>query len=155
MSTSIAQAILEGANKLRKAGVPDERREAGSLLMYVLDRDRGYILTHAEDLLSDEQAEKFVDSLNERGRGKPLQYITGRQEFFGLAFEVNSDVLIPRPETELLVETALSLVSQNEASLICDVGTGSGCIVVTLLNELPSASAVALDISAAALKVAE
>jgi release factor glutamine methyltransferase len=155
MSTSIAQAILEGANKLRKAGVPDERREAGSLLMYVLDRDRGYILTHAEDLLSDEQAEKFVDSLNERGRGKPLQYITGRQEFFGLAFEVNSDILIPRPETELLVETALSLVSQNEASFICDVGTGSGCIVVTLLNELPGASAVALDISAAALKVAE
>jgi release factor glutamine methyltransferase len=155
MSTSIAQAILEGANKLRKAGVPDERREAGSLLMYVLDRDRGYILTHAEDLLSDEQAEKFVDALNERGRGKPLQYITGRQEFFGLEFEVNSDVLIPRPETELLVETALSLVSQNEAPFICDVGTGSACIVVTLLNKLPGASAVALDISAAALKVAE
>lgn len=155
MSTSIAQAILEGANKLRKAGVPDERREAGSLLMYVLDRDRGYILTHAEDLLSDEQAEKFVDALNERGRGKPLQYITGRQEFFGLEFEVNSDVLIPRPETELLVEAALSLVSQNEAPFICDVGTGSGCIVVTLLNKLPRASAVALDISAAALKVAE
>jgi release factor glutamine methyltransferase len=155
MSTSIAQAILEGANKLRKAGVPDERREAGSLLMYVLDRDRSYILTHAEDLLSDEQAEKFVDSLNERGRGKPLQYITGRQEFFGLEFEVSSDVLIPRPETELLVETALSLVSQNEAPFICDVGTGSGCIVVTLLNKLPGARAVALDISAAALKVAE
>ena len=107
MSTSIAQAILEGANKLRKAGVPDERREAGSLLMDLLDRDRGYILTHAEDLLSDEQVEKFVDALNERGRGKPLQYITGRQEFFGLEFEVNSDVLIPRPETALLVEAAL------------------------------------------------
>jgi release factor glutamine methyltransferase len=155
MSTSIAQAILEGANKLRKAAVPDERREAGSLLMYVLDRDRGYILTHAEDLLSDEQAGKFIDSLNERASGKPLQYITGRQEFFGLEFEVNSEVLIPRPETELLVETALSLVSQNEEPFICDVGTGSGCIVVTLLKTLPGASAVALDISTAALKVAE
>lgn len=155
MSTSIAQAILEGANKLRKAGVPDERREAGSLLMYVLDCDRGYILTHAEDLLSDEQAGKFIDSLDERASGKPLQYITGRQEFFGLEFEVNSDVLIPRPETELLVEAALSLISQNEEPFICDVGTGSGCIVVSLLNKLPDASAVALDISAAALKVAE
>jgi len=155
MSTSIAQAILEGANKLRKAGVPDERREAGSLLMYVLDRDRGYILTHAEDLLSDEQVGKFIASLDERAGGKPLQYITGRQEFFGLEFEVNSDVLIPRPETELLVETALSLVSQNVAPFICDVGTGSGCIVVTLLNKLAGASAVAVDISAAALKVAE
>lgn len=155
MSTSIAQAILEGANKLRKAGVPEERREAGSLLMHVLDCDRGYILTHAENLLTDEQVEKFSDSLNERARGKPLQYITGRQEFFGLEFEVNSDVLIPRPETELLVEAALSLVSQNEAPFICDVGTGSGCIVVTLLDKFPNASAIALDISAAALKVAE
>lgn len=155
MSTSIAQAILQGANKLRKAGVPDERREAGSLLMYVLNRDRSYILTHAEAELSDEQVEKFSDSLDERGRGKPLQYITGRQEFFGLEFEVNSDVLIPRPETELLVEAALSLVSQNEAPLICDVGTGSGCIVVTLLHKLPRARAVALDISPAALAVAK
>ncbi|HBB87512.1 MAG TPA: peptide chain release factor N(5)-glutamine methyltransferase [Blastocatellia bacterium] len=155
MSTSIAQAILQGANKLRKAGVPDERREAGSLLIFVLDRDRSYILTHAEDELSDEQVEKFIESLDERARGKPLQYITGRQEFFGLEFEVNSDVLIPRPETELLVEAALSLVSQNEAPFICDVGTGSGCIVVTLLHKLPRARAVALDISPAALAVAE
>lgn len=155
MSTSIAQAILQGANKLRQAGVPDERREAGSLLMYVLDRDRSYILTHAEAELSDEQVEKFIDSVDERGRGKPLQYITGCQEFFGLEFEVNSDVLIPRPETELLVEAALSLVSQNETPFICDVGTGSGCIVVTLLHKLPRARAVALDISPAALAVAE
>jgi release factor glutamine methyltransferase len=155
MSISIAQAVLDGANKLRQAGVPDERREAGSLLMYVLDRDRSYILTHAEAELSDEQLEEFSASLNERGRGKPLQYITGRQEFFGLEFEVNSDVLIPRPETELLVEAALSLVSQDEAPFICDVGTGSGCIVVTLLHKLPRARAVALDISPAALAVAE
>ncbi len=155
MSTSIAQAILQGANKLRKAGVPDERREAGSLLMYVLDRDRGYNLTHAEDQLTNEQIEKFSESLDARAQGKPLQYITGRQEFFGLEFEVNSDVLIPRPETELLIEVALALVSANEEPFICDVGTGSGCIVVTLLHKLPSARAVALDISTAALAVAE
>jgi release factor glutamine methyltransferase len=154
MSTSIAQAVLQGANKLRKAGVPDERREAGSLLMYVLERDRSYILTHAEAELSDEQLGKFIDSLDERGQGKPLQYITGRQEFFGLEFEVNADVLIPRPETELLVEAALALVSQNQAPFICDVGTGSGCIVVTLLHKLPLALAVALDISPSALAVA-
>ncbi len=155
MSPSIAQAILEGANKLRKAGVPDERREAGSLLMYVLDRDRGYILTHAEDQLTNEQIEKFSASLDARAQGKPLQYITGCQEFFGLEFEVNSDVLIPRPETELLIEAALALVSANEEPFICDVGTGSGCIVVTLLHKLPRARAMALDISTAALAVAE
>src|ERR1041385_4542713 len=101
MTTSIAEAILEGANKLRKAGVPDERREAGSLLMHVLGRDRTYILAHAENSLSDEEVEKFSAALDERAQGKPLQYITGSQEFFGLEFVVNEDVLIPRPETEL------------------------------------------------------
>lgn len=154
MSTSIAQAILQGANKLRKAGVPDERREAGSLLMYVLDRDRTYLLAHAEDQLADEQVEKFGEALDERAPGKPLQYITGRQEFFGLEFEINRDVLIPRPETEILVEAALALVSPNDAPFICDVGTGSGCIVVALLHKLPRSRAVALDISEAALAVA-
>ncbi len=155
MGTSIAEAVLHGANKLRKAGVPEERREAGSLLMHVLGRDRTYILGRAEDLLTDEQVEEFSESLEARAEGKPLQYITGRQEFFGIEFEVNNDVLIPRPETELLVEAALSIVSQNETPFICDVGTGSGCIAITLLHKLPRARGIALDISAAALAVAE
>ncbi|HXL80487.1 MAG TPA: peptide chain release factor N(5)-glutamine methyltransferase [Pyrinomonadaceae bacterium] len=155
MGTSIAEAVLHGANKLRKAGVPEERREAGSLLMHVLGRDRTYILGRAEDLLTDEQVEEFSESLEARAQGKPLQYITGRQEFFGIEFEVNNDVLIPRPETELLVEAALSIVSQNETPFICDVGTGSGCIAITLLHKLPRARGIALDISAAALAVAE
>lgn len=155
MGTSIAEALLHGANKLRKAGVPDERREAGSLLMHVLDRDRTHILAHADDELTDEQVEKFSESLDARAQGKPLQYITGRQEFFGLEFEVTSDVLIPRPETELLIEAALSIVSPNETPFVCDVGTGSGCIVVTLLHQLPRARALALDISEAALAVAQ
>jgi release factor glutamine methyltransferase len=155
MATSIAEAILHGANKLRKAGVPEERREAGSLLMHILDRDRTYILAHAEDPLSDEQVEKFSESLDARAQGRPLQYITGHQEFFGLEFEVTSDVLIPRPETELLIEAALSVVSPNETPFICDVGTGSGCIVITLLYKIPRARGIALDISEAALAVAE
>jgi release factor glutamine methyltransferase len=155
MATSIAQAILQGANKLRKAGVPEERREAGSLLIQVLGRDRTYILAHAEDQLTDEQVEQFSESLDARAQGKPLQYITGRQKFFGLEFEVTGDVLIPRPETELLVEAALSIVSPNETPFICDVGTGSGCIAITLLHKLPQARGIALDISAAALAVAQ
>ena len=155
MATSIAEAILQGANKLRKAGVPEERREAGSLLMYVLNRDRTHLLAHAEDQLSEEEVEKFVETLEARAQGKPLQYITGQQEFFGLEFEVNADVLVPRPETELLVEAALALVSPNETPFICDVGTGSGCVIVALLHKLPQARGLALDISPAALAVAE
>ena len=156
MTTSIAEAILHATHKLRQAGVPEARREAGSLLAYVLNRDRSFILSHAEDAIDEEQAERFGQCLERRAQGEPLQYITGNQEFFGLDFEVTRDVLIPRPETELLVETALKLLAGSDgAPFICDVGTGSGCIAIALLHELPQARAIALDISPGALAVAE
>jgi release factor glutamine methyltransferase len=151
----MAETILQGADRLRKAGVPEARREAGSLLGYVLGRDRSFILTHAEDLIGEEEAERFRDCLERRVHGEPLQYITANQEFFGLDFEVTKDVLIPRPETELLIETALRLFAEPAAApFICDVGTGSGCIAITLMQQLPPARAVAIDISPAALAVA-
>lgn len=160
MAISIAEAILQGAHDLRKAGVAEARREAGSLLAHVIGRDRTFILSHADDPLSDEQLKHFRRVLESRATGKPMQYTTGHQEFFGLDFEVTSDVLIPRPETELLVEKVLQLVSSSVAApFICDVGTGSGCIAITLLHELllnhPDTRAVAIDISEAALEVAK
>ena len=154
MPTSIAETILQGAHRLRKAGVPEAQREAGSLLGYVLGRDRSFILTHAEDALGEEQAERFRECLERRAQGEPLQYITANQEFFGLDFEVTKDVLIPRPETELLIETALELLTPSADAFICDVGTGSGCIVITLMQQRKQARAVAFDISPAALAVA-
>jgi release factor glutamine methyltransferase len=154
MPTSIAEAILQGAHDLRKAGVPEARREAGSLLAHVLGRDRTFILSHADDPISEDHLEMFRGTLDWRAAGKPLQYITGHQEFFGLDFEVTADVLIPRPETELLVEKALKLISNEAASMICDVGTGSGCIAISLLHELPRARGVAIDVSPAAIEVA-
>lgn len=155
MPNSIAETILQGANRLRKSGVPEARREAGSLLAYVLGRDRSFILTHAEDALGDEPAERFRECLERRAQGEPLQYITANQEFFGLNFEVTKDVLIPRPETEVLVETALKLFAEPaDAPFICDVGTGSGCIAITLMQQLPQARAIAIDISPDALAVA-
>ena len=155
MPNSIAETILQGANRLRKSGVPEARREAGSLLAYVLGRDRSFILTHAEDALGDEPAERFRECLERRAQGEPLQYITANQEFFGLDFEVTKDVLIPRPETEVLVETALKLFAEPaDAPFICDVGTGSGCIVITLMQQLPQARAIAIDLSPDALAVA-
>ena len=156
MTTSIAEAILQGAHQLRQADVPEARREAGSLLAYLLERDRSFILAHAEDAISEEQSQRFREYLERRAEGEPLQYITGHQEFFGLDFEVTPDVLIPRPETELLIETALDLFRSSDKDIfICDVGTGSGCIAITLLHELQPARAVAIDISPAALAVAK
>src|SRR6266850_2268960 len=146
MSLSIAEAILEATSVLRDAGVPESRREAGSLLANVLNRDRTFLITRAEEFLTAEDLEVFRGQVARRARGEPLQYISGYQEFFGLTFEVDKHVLIPRPETELLVETALALIGDAEASpLICDLGTGSGCIAITLLRERGGARAVAVD----------
>lgn len=154
MPISIAEAILEGANKLRKAGVPEARREAGSLLAFLLGKDRTFILRHADDPISGEQETLFQEFLNARAQGEPAQYITGRQDFYGLEFEVTPAVLIPRPETELLIEAAIKLIGAEEMVSFCDVGTGSGCIAITLLVQLPLAHAMAVDVSPAALEIA-
>lgn len=153
---TIAEAILQGTNRLRKADVAEARREAGSLLGYVLRRDRTFIISHAEDAITSDQAGVFARLIEDRAQGKPLQYITGHQEFFSLDFEVTPAVLIPRPETETMVEAALRLLPNVEAgTLICDVGTGSGCLAVTLLHERRNARGVAIDISPAAIEVAK
>ncbi|HVQ39321.1 MAG TPA: HemK/PrmC family methyltransferase, partial [Pyrinomonadaceae bacterium] len=160
MPTSIAEAILQGAHLLRKAGVPEARREAGSLLAYVIGQDRTFIVSHADDPITAEELGEFLSGVEARSAGKPLQYITGHQEFFGLDFEVTADVLIPRPETELLVEKALQLVPSAPAAIrICDVGTGSGCVAISLAHQLlinhPDLRIVAIDISEAAIEVAK
>lgn len=154
MTVSIGNAITLGAQLLSVAGVDEARMEAGSLLAHVLGRDRTFIVVHAEDALTDEQIQKFRESVGRRAQGEPLQYITGRQEFFKLKFEVTPDVLIPRPETEIIVERALEFLRAKAGALIADIGTGSGCIVISLLNELPEACGVATDNSATALRVA-
>jgi release factor glutamine methyltransferase len=156
MTISIAEAILQASQVLRQSGVPEARREAGSLLAHVSGKDRTFLISHSEDLLRVEVLDSYRAVVARRATGEPLQYITGSQDFFGLEFIVTPDVLIPRPETELLVESALNLIrSEIVAPMICDVGTGSGCIAITLVHELPHARAVALDISTAALRVAE
>lgn len=155
MKLSIAEAVAESAKTLRLAGVPAAKRDASSLMSYVLGRDRTFVIAHADDLISQESHTRLQDYVNRRARGEPLQYITGHQEFFGLNFTVTSDVLIPRPETELLVETALDLVPHDKSIFICDVGTGSGCIVVSLLSRLHLATGLATDISENAIAVAK
>jgi len=153
MSVSIGEALRRASQELDHGGVAEARREAGSLLSYVIARDRTFLLSHAEDLLGEDELESFEKAVLRRAAGEPLQYITGTQDFFGRAFRVTPDVLIPRPETELLVEAALQVM--NADPVICDVGTGSGCIAITLLCERKDARAVAVDISEAALEVAQ
>jgi release factor glutamine methyltransferase len=135
--------------------VVEARREAGSLLGHVLGRDRSFVITHANDLLGDQPYLTFRNLINRRAGGEPLQYLTGHQEFFKLDFEVSPDVLIPRPETELIVEMALEFCRNDPAPSIADIGTGSGCIAISVLYELPEARAIATDVSPAALRLAQ
>lgn len=124
--------------------------------MHVIERDRTWLYAHPEQELSREQAAIYARLLDARAAGAPVQYLTGRQEFWGLDFEVTPAVLIPRPETEHLIEVALERLGARRAEplTIADVGTGSGCIAVALARELPQARFFATDISARALAVA-
>jgi len=131
------------------------------LLRFVLDCDRAYLFAHPEREFTPEEAARYDAALAERSRGVPAQYIIGHQEFWGMDFIVTPAVLIPRPETELLVETALELRKRDggrERPLhtirIADVGTGSGCIALALAKELPDAEIRATDISLDALEIA-
>jgi release factor glutamine methyltransferase len=151
---SIAEALKQASRVLDSAGVPEARREASSLLSFVLGKDRTFLISHAEDPVDDDSVDQLREFVERRAAGEPLQYITGVQDFYGREFRVTPDVLIPRPETELLVEAALA-VTKADSPFLCDVGTGSGCIAVTLLCEIVGSRAVAVDKSLAALEIAK
>ena len=152
MNISIGETLRRAARVLEENGVADARREAGALLSHVIGKDRTFLISHAEDAIGEAEQERFEAVIARRAAGEPAQYITGTQDFYGRAFRVTPDVLIPRPETELLVEAALQVM--NAEARICDVGTGSGCIAITLVCERDEARAVAVDVSEAALLVA-
>jgi len=150
----IHEAIDLAAEALEDSGVPGARLDAERLLASELGKDRSYLLAHFQDSVPEPGAERrFFALITERRRGKPLQYLLGRQEFRGLEFEVTPAVLIPRPETELLVDTAVERLSQGNPTL-ADVGTGSGCIAVATAVALPRARVLATDLSEDALVVA-
>lgn len=153
---TITQAITEGARRLRASGVAEERRTAGLLLCNVLQVERTHLLTKAHEEIDEPSYRRYLDLVVRRAAGEPLQYITGHQEFYGLDFIVTPEVLIPRPETEFLVERVVEIakVLSNEQLLIAEVGTGSGCVAVAVAVHLPRARVIATDISRAAIEVA-
>jgi release factor glutamine methyltransferase len=148
---TLQTALLQGIKLLEEAAVPVPRLTAEVLLSHALKQERVYLYAHPEQELEEVEWLHYGRYLHERLQGKPTQYITKRQEFYGREFRVTPDVLIPRPETEHVVEVALAI--GRGARRLVDVGTGSGALAVTLQLEM-GASAVATDISPAATKVA-
>lgn len=145
-------------DRLSSAHVPSPRMNAELLLMFTLQCDRAYLHAHPERKLSADEQARYNQALAEREHGMPAQYITGHQEFWGMDLVVTPAVLIPRPETEHVIEAVLANVGRAPSTAamlrIVDVGTGSGCIALALAKELPQAKIAATDISAPALEIA-
>jgi len=153
MPASTGEA-LQAARARLAATSRDPGRDAEMLLTHVSGWDKAALLTHPERLLSAQQSSLFEILVTRRMAREPMQYITGAQEFFGLLFEVSPDVLIPRPETEHVVEATLEHFGREAKVRLVDVGTGSGAIAVVIAHALPQSQVTAVDLSPAALEVA-
>src|SRR5256884_1659971 len=162
----IRTALKLGIAQLRAAHVPSDTLAAELLLLHATGRTRTSLYSHPEDALTESESQNYFSWIERRAAGVPTQHLTGKQEFWGLELEVTPDVLIPRPETEHLIEVALDRLAvrelrsarntklTGEGLTIVDIGTGSGCIAIALAKELPAAKICATDISPVALAVA-
>jgi release factor glutamine methyltransferase len=153
----LRNALNSAIQRLTVANVPSPRMNAETLLMFTLGCDRAHLYGHPERKLTAVEQTGYDDALAQRSQGIPAQYITGHQEFWGMDFIVSPAVLIPRPETEHVIETVLARVGRtllSDALKIVDVGTGSGCVALALAKELPQAEIHAIDFSPAALEIA-
>jgi len=153
MST-IAEILPLAEAALADSGIAQPRREASSLLAFAVGKDKAFLIAHPEYVLNSDEETHFADCLARRARREPFQYITGRQEFYGLDFIVTPDVLIPRPETEMVVEHAIRVLGVESRSRFCEVGVGSGSISIAILKNMAGANAVGLDVSMPAIEVA-
>jgi release factor glutamine methyltransferase len=156
MGVQLRDSLKKAVEQLTTAKIGSPRLNAETLLMFVLGCDRAYLHAYPERELTADESSRYDQALAQRVSGIPAQYITGHQEFWGMDLIVSPAVLIPRPETEHLIEAALEILKsrKTEAIRIADVGTGSGAIALALAKELPRAEIEAIDISPAALEIA-
>jgi release factor glutamine methyltransferase len=154
MASLLGQALHDIAAALRQAGVEEPEREAVALAAWALDMPTAMILAHPERPLTDDEESRLRHALNRRAAREPFAYITGREEFYGVELLVDQRVIVPRPETEHVVERALAIAREFDPPVIADIGAGSGCIAVALAYHLPRAVIYATDSSTEALEVA-
>jgi len=150
----ISESLAKAEEILGASGIPDPRREAASLVMLALEKEKTFLYAHPDYELTELETSKLESLLERRSAREPLQYISGVQEFYGLEFEVTPDVLIPRPETEMVVEHAIDLLRPRASQRFCEIGVGSGCISISILHHLSGATAIGTDVSTSAIKIA-
>ena len=147
------EAICFGEEKLNIAGIDDARHDAWLLLTFICKIDRTFYYVHMDEEMEAERFSEYENVLNKRAEHVPLQYITGEQEFMGIPFRVNDAVLIPRQDTETLVEEALKVV--RPGMKVLDMCTGSGCILISILKNIVDVQGFGYDISKQAINVAK
>lgn len=152
---NVSDAIKFGTEKLRESSVAEPERESPLLLRLALKRDAAFVYANPEYRLDAVESIMFKAVVKRRAAREPFQYISGVQEFYGLEFVVTPDVLIPRPETEILVEAAINELENVLAPRFCEIGVGSGCISIAMLKNLLNATAIGADVSQQALNVAK
>jgi release factor glutamine methyltransferase len=154
MTMNVKEALQRASFCLREKGLPQPRREAESLLTAALGVSLAWLYAHDDAVPDKMNLDTFFQWVNRRAAGEPYAYLAGEKEFMGLMFDVNPAVLIPRPETELLVEAVAAFFTSSQSPRLLDVGAGSGAVAVSLAVLLPAARVTAVDISQAALSVA-
>ena len=151
---NIEEILKKEINNLKQNNIENSTLKAKILLANILNVKKEYLLIHSEEEVKQEDKIKYENCIKELIKGKPLQYITNKQEFMGLDFYVDENVLIPQPDTEILVEKAIEIAETTQKNKILDMCTGSGCIAISLAKKINNAQIIAVDISNNALNVA-
>jgi len=152
----ISQALSWAIKKLNKAKIRSANLDADFLLCNVLKKDKAFLYSHPDFELNKKQISKYKKYISRRAKHEPVAYIVGQKEFYGLNFKVNKDVLIPRPETEILVDEVLQLTTGNkQLTTILEIGTGSGCVSIALAKNIENIKIIATDVCKKALQIAK
>ena len=152
---NIENTLNEGINILQKNKIPNPQLDSEILLSNLIKRDKKHIILNPKELLNSEQLDKFKSLIERRKKGEPIAYLINKKEFWKDEFFVNKDVLIPRPDTELIIEQVLKIYSRDEQLQFLDIGTGSGCILLSILKERPNFYGTGIDISKESINISK